>query len=87
MSAIGGDDELALAASPDAVQLRQPLHTVLAHAEASGDQIFPHARPAVLTLDLGVDGPDARPQRLVAQSSVAFLLIFRAPWLTLLAQL
>jgi hypothetical protein len=51
----------------DAVQLHELLHTFLAHADASGQQFLPGARPAVAAARLGVDGLDVHQQRVVAQ--------------------
>jgi hypothetical protein len=41
--AVGGDDELALAAGLDAVRLHEALHAVLAHADAARKQLLPYS--------------------------------------------
>jgi hypothetical protein len=39
----------------DAMQRHELSNSILAHQNAVGKQLFPDARPTVLTLDLGVD--------------------------------
>src|SRR5258706_15804167 len=65
--AVGRDLEPALALGPDAMQLHELLHTVLAHTNAACEQLFPDAWPAVAAACFGVDGLDVHQQRVVAQ--------------------
>ena len=65
--AVGRDLEPALALGPDAVQLHELLHSVLAHSNAACEQFFPSAWPAVAASRLGVDGLDVHQQRVIAQ--------------------
>src|ERR1039458_486392 len=68
MPAVGGRDaEAPLAASPDAMLLHQPLHTLLAYTNALSPQLPPDARPAVGSAILRISGADVNQQRFVAQ--------------------
>jgi len=64
--AVSGHDELALGAGANAMALHQQAHTFLVHPNASCQQFLVHARPAVLALNLGVDGSHLRKQGLIA---------------------
>jgi len=57
VAAVGGDRKLAIFPDPDAaVLLHQLTHPVLAYMDALGQQPLVHPRPAVVALDLVVDG-------------------------------
>ncbi len=47
--------ELALGLGLDAMLRHEFSEPLLAHSNAVGQQLFPDAQPAILTLDLGVD--------------------------------
>ena len=64
--AVGGYHELSPALAPDTVALHQSAHPLLAHAQAAGQQFAVHARPAVLSAQLLVDGSDVDQQGVVA---------------------
>lgn len=66
--AVGSHDKLPLAPGLDAVVLHRPTNALLAHPDAPRQQLLPHLGPAVLLLDLGVDGPNMGQQRLVADA-------------------
>ena len=68
MFAVGRDDKLSLAPRFDAVHLHGLLHPLPAHTKASAQQLFPHAGPAVLALDLGVNHTDVGQQIFIADS-------------------
>ncbi len=67
MIAVGGDLEPAPALGAYAVQHHELLNTLLAQADASGQQFFPGVRPAAAAAGLGMDGLDVHQQRVVAQ--------------------
>jgi hypothetical protein len=64
--AVGGRHELPPALGTDAVALHQLPHSLLAHAQASCEQLLVHPGPAVLATDFAVDGSHVGQQRLVA---------------------
>ena len=68
--AVGGDHELSLAPGFDTVLLHHAPHALLADTDASGHQFLSHLGPAVLLLDLGVDGPDMGQQGFIADALV-----------------
>ena len=63
----GRNPESPLAAGVNAVLLHQPLHPLLAHADAALPQLPPDARPSVGAAKLGMDGANVRQQRGIAQ--------------------
>ena len=68
MSAVRGrDPEAALAARPNAVLLHQPLHPLLAHANALGPQLPPDPRPAIGSAIRRIHGADMHQQCLITQ--------------------
>src|SRR6202166_3459455 len=67
--AVCRDLEPAFGLRLDAVQLHEPLDTILADANALGQQLLPHARPAVLAFGFGVHGLDVHQQSVVADVS------------------
>jgi hypothetical protein len=67
--AIGRDLEPAFGLRLDAVQLHEPLDTILADTNALGQQLLPHARPAVLAFGFSVHGLDVHQQSVVADAS------------------
>ncbi len=70
--AVGGCDTKApLAAGANAVLLHQPLHTLLAYANALSSKLPPDPRPAVNSTSLCRGRTDVRQQRLVAQMAAA----------------
>src|SRR5438046_1986974 len=68
MPAVGGHHpEAPLAASTNAVLLHQPLHPLLAHANAALDQLPPDARPTVGAAMFRVHRAEMRQQGRIAQ--------------------
>src|SRR6516162_5161078 len=68
MPAVGGHHPKSpLAASTDAVLLHEPLHSLLAHANAAPDQFPPDARPAIGAAMLRAQRPDMRQQSCITQ--------------------
>src|SRR5665811_2147267 len=63
----GRDPETALAAGANAVLLHQPLHPLLAHANALSPQLPPDPRPAVGSAIRRIYGADMHQQRLITQ--------------------
>src|ERR1039458_7893137 len=63
----GRDPETALAAGANAVLLHQPLHPLLAHANALSPQLPPDPRPAVGSAIRRINGADMHQQRLITQ--------------------
>src|SRR5271167_3476051 len=59
--------ELKHLKTPSHWQLHQPLHPLLAHADALSTQLPPDARPAVGSPVLRINGADMHQQRLVTQ--------------------
>ena len=72
MFAVGGDNKFPLAPRPDAVPVHGLLHPLLAHTSAAAQQFLPHAWPAVLSLDLGMNRKDVGQQILIADSPTGF---------------
>lgn len=50
-------------------------NALFAYANAARNQLFPHARPAVLAFDLRVNRLDMRQQRIVAYTASAGLVL------------
>src|ERR1035437_3463259 len=68
MSAVRGrDPETALVAGANAVLLHQPLHPLLAHANALSPQLPPDPRPAVGSAIRRIHGADMHQQSLITQ--------------------
>src|SRR5450759_4322149 len=68
MLAVGGcNSKLPLAASMNAMLPHQPLHPLLAHANALHPQLPPDARPSVRSAILRIHGADMHQQRFIAQ--------------------
>src|SRR5271167_450509 len=59
--------ELKHLKTPSHWQLHQPLHPLLAHADALRPQLPPDARPAIGSPVLRIDGADMHQQRLLTQ--------------------
>ena len=78
--AVGGHHpEAPLAAGTNAVLLHQPLHPLLAHANAALDQLPPDARPPVGAAMFRVHRADMRQQRRIAQMPAMRDLAAAAP--------
>ena len=60
MRRIGSRLELALGPSLDTVLLHELAYPLFTDADASGQQLLPHAWPAIFALDLYLDGLDVR---------------------------
>jgi len=57
------------------------VHALLAHPDASGNQLLPHLWPAVSLLALGVNGADVHQQGFVADGPVrSCSLVLGLPW-------
>lgn len=67
MIAISGDLEAPLSLGKNAVQFHELLHAMLSHRSATGRKIFPGLRPALAARHLGMDGPDVKKYRVIAQ--------------------
>ena len=69
--------ELAFGLGPDTMQRHELSNSLLAHSNAIGQQLLPDARPAVLALDLRVDGLDVGQQGIVTDSTTRLALMER----------
>lgn len=65
MTTVGGYAEAPLAARTNAMLLHQPLHPLLAHAQASLAKLAPHARSPVSAVRLGMHRADVQQKCLI----------------------
>ena len=68
--AVGGVHKFALASGFDASLIHRASNPFHAPADTIRHQLFAHVRPAILLLDLGMDGPDMVSQGFAADAIV-----------------